>query len=88
MSATFARTITDYPLGTLAYLDTFSGLVKCRVESFYGADVDVVITANKAAYRKGERVTRNEHVVIPRDRIYVRSGTHRIRNGWRYVASA
>lgn len=62
MSTTWT-TDTDHILkaGALAYIDSFTGLVPCKVERiftdpYYGAAMaDVVVTANRPGWTKGER---------------------------------
>lgn len=51
--------------GCRAYVDSFVGLVPCRVLAIRGIsgiasssqDIDVVLTATRGAYKKGERLT-------------------------------
>lgn len=87
MSALFAKHRESYPVGTLAYIDSFGGLIKCKVVDGDGDDVRVIITgASLAGYRKGESYWRNVSYVVPRDRVRRSGGTYRIRNGWRYLS--
>lgn len=78
--------------GDLAYFDTFSGLVPCRIvsvtdrETYYGrveTDVVVKLTATRGAYLKGELVTADPAHVVPRQNVR-RSGGH-LRINTRYV---
>lgn len=73
--------------GDLAYLDTFSGLIPCKILSvtdrrnYYGTvetDVTVKVTADRKAYRKGETVTSDPRHVVPRANVHRRSGNLRI----------
>lgn len=41
-------------VGTLAYLDTFAGLVPCKVQSLTETVATVRVTATRGAYRRGE----------------------------------
>ena len=60
--------------GSLAYVDTFSGMIPCKVLGIRGIsgiasseqDVDVILTATRGAYKKGERLTWRGHKVVPR----------------------
>ena len=66
--------------GSLAYLDTLAGLIPCKVLRVWRADeyptmrADVVLTATRGAYRKGERLTNAAKDTPPRDAIRRRSG--------------
>ena len=66
--------------GSLAYLETLAGLIPCRVLRVWRADeyptmrADVVLTATRGAYRKGERLTYAAKDCPPRDAIRRRGG--------------
>lgn len=85
--------MTDHHVGELAYLDTFSGLVPCRVlgwvkEDPYFGDRDelqVKLTATRGAYRRGEVSQWPVGTVVPRSSVRVRSGQYRIRNDYAWV---
>ena len=65
--------------GVMAYLDTFSGLVPCRVESVDDAgNVTVKLTGTRGAYKRGETLTgqRAGLSVVPRTAVFVRSGRY------------
>jgi hypothetical protein len=76
--------------GTLAYFDTFYGLVKVKVLSIdkdgQGTQqsptprVKFQVTAEKGAYRKGEILESSSYHVIPRSCVRIRGGSHRISN--------
>lgn len=54
--------------GSTAFLDTFSGLVPCRVLTIQGdprPEAKVLVTRTIKAYRKGEQVTMDTAHVIP-----------------------
>lgn len=58
--------------GSSAYLDSFSGLVACKVLRVYkerfSTVADVVVTADLGAYRKGEElIARPTSRVVPKD---------------------
>jgi len=66
-------------VNTLAYLDSFSGLVPCRIAAV--ADWDdstslarIQFTATRGAYRKGEFDTVPLRRVIPRNAVFKRNG--------------
>lgn len=80
-----SNNVETYRLGTLAYVDTFGGLVPCKVVNATGqGHVTVRITATRRGYLKGERLTFTDDRVVPRDRIRTRSGQEIVRTGWRY----
>jgi hypothetical protein len=73
--------------GELAYLDTFAGLVPCKVVKMEGASgfpsssqtVVVKLTTSKGAYRRGEIIESNGLHVVARGAVYVRGGQFRIK---------
>lgn len=75
-----------YPIGTLAYFDSFSGLIKCKVIG-HGecGEVRIRITVSKGAYVKREIIEYPNLWIVPRDRVFIRSGQYRIKaGGWKY----
>lgn len=63
----------SYPPGTLAYFDTFSGCIPCKVLSVSGApgntsDCRIIfkLTASRGAYRRGEVLENDALKIIPR----------------------
>lgn len=72
--------------GTLAYYDTFSGLIPCRVVSVSGRsgrggsaqDVTFILTANRGNYRRGERLVSSALHVFPRDAVRRVDHGHRV----------
>jgi hypothetical protein len=60
--------------GSPAYVDTFSGMIPCRVLTISGRsgvassdqDVEVVLTASRGPYRKGETLKWRGYRVVPR----------------------
>ena len=66
--------------GILGYLDTFAGLIPCRVVAVKSrSDVQVKLTANRGAYRRGEVLESTASLVVPRGCVHVRCGQYRIR---------
>lgn len=59
----------------LAYWDTFSGLIPCRItgatpgESGTGMRLAIEITAARGPYRRGETLETSALFVVPRDRV-------------------
>ena len=70
--------------GSLAYLDTLAGLLPCKVLRVWRADeyptmrADVVLTATRGAYKRGERLTYAAKDCPPRDAIRRRAGIYRV----------
>ena len=69
--------------GTLAYVDGFGPFVPCKVTNVNRdhTRVTVLITATDRTrtYQRGDVTTFNASMVVPRERVYVRSGQYRIR---------
>ena len=73
-------------IGSLAYFDSFNGLIPCRVTDIRGLNglasngqtVTVELTVKRAAYRKGEIITTSGLQIVPRDAVRIRSGIKRI----------
>jgi len=83
-----------YNVGTLAYLDTFAGLVPCKViridkpgngSLISNGSLAVKLTASRGAYKKGEILDRQSACeVIPRSHVRTVSGKFRVRTNYRY----
>lgn len=75
-------------VGELAYYDTFSGLVPCKVTNVRRREdgrtrVSVKLTATRGTYRRGEEIPDlRPDYVVPRSSVRVRSGMYRIRNNY------
>ena len=77
-----------YKSGSLAYVDTFSGLIPCKVlkvvkRESYGRItrlvLDVVITAQRPAYQRKEVLTGiSDYLIIPRAYVTTRQGQYKI----------
>ncbi len=85
-----ARPIRKGPIlrsGARAYVDSFFGLIPCKVLAIRGdsgissssQDVDVLLTANRGAYKRGERLTWRGLNVVPREAVRFRKHGVRIR---------
>lgn len=64
--------------GCLAYIDSFAGLVPCKVLAIGTERVRVNITATRGAYKRGTDSEHARSVIIPRGAVYVRGGQYRI----------
>lgn len=71
---------TALTAGALAYIDSFAGLIPCKVEAPADADgaVQVAVTADRPGWPRGERHTLADGHVVARDRVHLRSGVYRI----------
>lgn len=78
--------LTEHSKGELAYIDTFAGLVKCKVTEVQGKQIHVEVTATLGGYKKGEQLVRNERHVIPRMKIRRKNHGYRISNQYRWIA--
>lgn len=74
--------------GELAYYDTFSGLVKCKVLSVLYHTVMIKITAKTNPVYKHNEILKSNHLhVIPRDSIVTRDKQYKILNNYKWVNS-
>jgi hypothetical protein len=64
---------------TLAYLDSFIGLVPCKVLSVEDRAVTLKITATRGPYKRGEVLTRYANSVVPRPAVWRRKHQYAIR---------
>lgn len=80
---------TTHTAGELAFVDSLSGLVPCKVVEVSATDITVRITAARGPYKRGEIIFCRYTRVVPRScvRSY-RSTNHRARiiNNYRWVA--
>lgn len=83
---------TIYGADQLAYVDSFAGLIPCKVLTIEGNGVNtpgvsitVRLTAARGAYKRGEIITVAEGNVIPRDKIRTRSGQMKILMSFAWV---
>ena len=82
-----------FGVGTLAYLDTFVGLIPCKVVEIKdsadgnrvgGPAITVVLTANRGAYHRGEKIVTDAATAPPRAMVRRRNYSFRIKTGYRY----
>lgn len=76
-----------YRAGELAYYDTFSGLIPCKVievilwgsgKTIQSGKVKIKLTADRQAYKRGEILEVTADNVIPRNHIRTSSGKYKI----------
>lgn len=82
---------TEYLAGEYAFLDTFLGLIPCRVLEVFDdshgnistpSKIKTIITENKFSYTKGEIVEHSATRVIPKDRINTSGWNIKINTGF------
>jgi hypothetical protein len=77
---------------TLAYYDSFAGLVPCRIAAVGDwndrySDARIQFTASRGAYRRGEWSTVPLNRVVPRTAVFTRSGARMVRR-YKWPAAA
>lgn len=87
----------EYRAGTLAYIDSFGGMIECRIvevrKPCYGFtlgnfdDLLVEITEDKGGYRKGERVEKPAFHCLPRSHRVLRGYHYRINAEYKYATT-
>ncbi len=104
MNSDFPKNYTEnnghmYKAGDLAYFDSFSGLVKCKVINvpkggpFPGwiisnnqdNNIQFIVTANLGGYKRGRKLSAMSHKVVPRDHVITRGHQYRIRSNYSWV---
>lgn len=85
--------------GTLAFFDSFAGLVPVKVTEVpkggpycgwliseaTGVDLAVVVTATRGTYKRGERLKLRPHLCVPRSQVVTRGGQYRIRTNYSWT---
>lgn len=62
-------------VGSLAYFDTYAGMIPCKVLKLTENDATIQLTAKRGAYKRGEIIeTAARWHVVPRTAVYSRSG--------------
>jgi len=88
------ETTNTYPAGTLAYIDSFCGLIPCKVievtqeRNFAGSLLTfckVKVTARRPGFLRGEIANHDALYIIPRNHVYTRCGQFRIRGGYKWI---
>lgn len=79
-------TNTVLKVGCLAFFDSFSGLVPCKVTAIiarepYSAEVRFTLTGSRGPYKRGEKQTGSVSCVVPRGAIFKRRGSPHQRIG-------
>jgi len=77
--------LDKYTTGAMAYIDSFCGLIKCKVtevrepgdgRSCTNGEIAVVVTKARQAYHLGEKLVLASCLVIPRDKVRLKRGGH------------
>lgn len=73
----------------LAYLDSFSGLIPCKVlRLVHSRCLEIQITTTRGAYKRGDVLEQSPHSVVPRSAVRLQAHTYRIRpHKWQGTAS-
>lgn len=76
--------MNEYGIGTLAYIDSFGGLIPCKVIEIneIPRKITVKVTANRPGYKRNEIVTYHASWIIPRSSVYISCGKYKIRNNY------
>lgn len=74
-------------LGNLAYYDsTRCGLVPCKVVKIYeNGKIEAVVTAERGAYKRGDKVQSYGTFIVPRKMVRYRSGIPIVRTWYKWV---
>ncbi len=88
-----------YTAGQLAYLDTFAGMVPCKVlrviepasgNTVTKGKIEIRLTATRGAYKRGEVLIDQACNVVPRPQRFCRCGKYKVNTNyyWSEGASA
>lgn len=80
--------MTIHTVGEPAYIDSFSGLIPCKVTEITRSHdphttirdtmVTVTVTANRGSYHEGDTTTRIGSMIIPRSKVFLRTGQYHV----------
>jgi len=67
--------INEYTAKDLAYIDSFCGLIPCKVRAIFedSRQVNVIVTVNRSGYKKGEIIISTFDRIIPRKQVYTKN---------------
>jgi hypothetical protein len=92
-----SATLTQHYAGELAYVDSFAGLIPCRVTRVYvkpgelpGLDkvcCDFTVTANRPGWKRGDRGSDTTDWVVPRASVRRRKYGLRIVNDYEWCVT-
>ena len=88
-----SHSLIHYKTGSLAYFDSFGGLIPCKVIQVAKGDpyngwavsITVQLTATRGTYKKGEILKLSSAKCIPRPQIVRRSGMYKIRTNYSWI---
>lgn len=76
-----------YHIGQLAYVDTFAGLVKCKVTCIASnGQIECRITGKSPSYYLGTTYAFSPNHVIPRDKVHIRNHKYSIINNYAWAS--
>jgi hypothetical protein len=73
--------IKKHYINELAYFDSFSGMIPCKVINIDNDKITVKLTCKRGAYKRGEILTFNTLHIIPRDSVR----KNRIINNYQWI---
>ena len=73
--------IQKHYINELAYFDSFSGMIPCKVINIDNDRITVKLTGKRGAYKRGEILTFNTLHIIPRDSVR----KNRIINNYQWI---
>lgn len=86
---------TSYGVGTPAFIDTFGGMVKCKVIEVHKLnsngfsigqnEITVEVQENKGGYAQGELVQRSAAYTPPRKQRFLEGHAYRINTAYKYA---
>ena len=86
----------SYGVGTPAFIDTFGGMVKCKVIEIHkpnangfsigkSDEITVEVEENKGGYAKGEIVQRSAAYTPPRKQRFTKGYAYRVNTAYKYA---
>jgi len=68
-------------INELAYFDSFSGMIPCKVINIESDKITVKLTGKRGAYKQGEVIIMNTLHIVPRDSVR----KNRIINNYQWI---
>ena len=72
---------------SLAYYDSYSGLISCKVMAIKDDMIIAIVTTNRGAYKKNEVIESIPRYVVPRLCVHVRSGHYKINSNYKWYVN-
>jgi len=80
-------TIKKHYINELAYFDSFSGMIPCKVINISNDKITVKLTGTRGAYKRGEILTFNTLHIVPRESVHFRKYETTISNNYQWIVS-